>query len=178
MTKKLSTKNMVITALLIAFGILIPTAFSSFRIPLGPFTATFASHVPTFIAMFISPVSAICAAIGTTIGFIITAPLVVVVRAASHIIFALVGSYMLKKNCSIILTGIITAVLHAGAEAIVVALFITQGWTSSQNTLLSAVFYVTGLGTLIHHTIDYIIAVVLIKALAKTGAITDLPKLF
>ncbi len=173
MTKKISTKNMVITALLIAFGIIIPTAFGFLRVVLPPaFTATLTAHVPIFIAMFISPMSAIFTAIGTAIGFLVAGlDMVVVVRAASHIVFAVVGAYMLKKKSGIILTGVVTAILHALFEAIVVYLFLALGWTTSSDAFFKVAFYTTGIGTLVHHAVDYIIAVVLAKALSKAGAL-------
>ena len=103
--KRFSTKNMVITALLIAFGIIIPTAFGFLRITLPPaFTATLTAHIPIFIAMFISPLSALLTAIGTALGFFFCGtPPVVAARAASHIVFALVGAFMISRKCSILL---------------------------------------------------------------------------
>ena len=180
MTEKLKTKDIVITALLIAFGIIIPTAFGFLRVTLPPaFTATLTAHVPIFIAFFISPMSAIFTAIGTAIGFLVAGvDMVVVVRAASHIVFAIVGAYMVKKQRNIILIGIVTAILHAVFEAIVVYLFLAMGWTTSSDSFIKVAFYTTGIGTLIHHAVDYIIAVALIKALAKAGAIKSVPKLF
>lgn len=182
MKKSFNVKDMVITALLIAFGIIIPTAFSGLRVILPPaFTATLTAHVPSFIAMFISPVSAIFTAIGTALGFLLsgTVDLVVTVRAASHIVFAIVGAYMIQKGRSIVLCGVITAVLHALCEALVVLLFLSMGWTKgAESSIFEMAFYVTGIGTLIHHIIDYIIAVILVTALSKTKAIKPLPKLF
>lgn len=169
---------MVITALLIAFGIIIPTAFGFLRIVLPPaFTATLTAHVPIFISMFISPLSALLTAIGTTIGFFVCGtPIVVAVRAASHIIFALVGAYMLKNKCSVVLCGIVTMLLHAVFEAAVAYAFLAFGWTEGNTTAwISA--YTTGIGTLIHHALDYVIAVIIIKALAKAGALKSVPKL-
>ena len=58
---------MVIAALLCAIGIIIPL-FSPLKIILEPMSFTLASHVPTFLAMFISPVTAIFVSIGTAIG--------------------------------------------------------------------------------------------------------------
>ncbi len=173
MTKKLSTKNMVITALLIAFGIIIPTAFGFLRVMLPPaFTATLTAHVPIFVAMFISPASAIFTAIGTAIGFLLAGvSLVVTIRAASHIVFAIAGAYMLKKNMNVITVGGVTAILHAICEAIVVYIFLAMGWTTSNDSFVKIAFYTTGIGTIIHHIIDYIIAVILVKALSKTKMI-------
>ena len=178
--KKISTKNMVITALLIAFGIIIPTAFGFLRVILPPaFTATLTAHVPIFIAMFISPSSAIFTAIGTAIGFLASGlAIVVVIRAASHVVFALLGAYMVKKGRSIVLTGIVTAVLHALLEAVVVYIFLALGWTTSSEAFVKVAFYTTGIGTILHHAVDYIIAIALMKALSKVGAINALPKLF
>ena len=70
MKTALKTRDMVITALLIAIGIIIPIYFGFLRVILPPaFTATLLAHVPIFISIFISPWSAIFTAIGTTIGF-------------------------------------------------------------------------------------------------------------
>lgn len=181
MKKTFNTKDMVITALLIALGIIIPTAFTALRVILPPaFTATITAHVPIFIAMFISPVSAVFTAIGTTLGFLLTGlDAVVTARAGSHIIFAVVGAYMIQKNTSITIVGITTALLHAICEALVVLLFLSMGWTSgAESSIFEMAFYVTGVGTLIHHIIDYIIAIILVKALAKTKALKKTPKLF
>ena len=95
MKSNIRTKDLVLTALLIAIGIIIPTYFGFLRVTLPPaFTATIMAHVPIFVAMFISPWSALFVALGTTLGFLFTTPLVVAIRAASHVIFALVGAYM------------------------------------------------------------------------------------
>ncbi len=172
MTKKLSTKNLVITALLIAFGIVIPTAFGFLRVMVPPaFTATLTAHVPIFVAMFISPASAIFTAIGTAIGFLLSGlDMVVVIRAASHIVFAVVGAYMLKKKTNIITVGAVTAIIHGLCEAVVVYIFLAMGWTVSNEPYLKLAFYTNGVGTIVHHTIDYAIAIILIKALQKTKA--------
>ncbi len=178
MSKNFSTKNMVITALLIALGIIIPTAFGFLRITLGPFTATLTSHVPIFIAMFISPVSALFTAIGTTLGFLITTPLVVAIRAASHIVFALVGAFMLKKGTNLIVSGITTAILHGICEAVVVFAFLSTGATTSTSPFWTTVLYTTGIGTVLHHVVDYIIAIAIVKTLSKTKLFPRLPKIW
>ena len=174
----MNTKDMVITALLIAFGIIIPTAFGFLRVVLGPFTATLTAHVPVFVAMFLSPASAIFTAIGTTIGFLVAGvDIVVTMRAASHIIFAIVGAYMIKKGRSVVLTGVVAAVLHALSEIAVVLIFFAFGWTKTDDSVLRVAFYITGVGTILHHAVDYAIAVVLYKALEKAKAVKALPKL-
>lgn len=62
-----SVKRLTISALLIAMGIIIPMVMP--RITIGPASFTLASHVPVFIAMFISPVVAIAVSLGTGFGF-------------------------------------------------------------------------------------------------------------
>ena len=179
MKKSFNTRDMAITALLIAFGIIIPTMFSGLRVYLPPFSATLTAHVPVFVAMFISPMSAIFTSLGTTVGFIFAGlDPAVTARAFSHIIFAIVGAFMIKKNNSIILVGAVTMILHALFEALVSLLFLSTGWSTSNGNMFYIAFYVTGIGTLVHHIIDYIIAVVLVSALSKTKAIKSLPRLF
>ncbi|MEG2915982.1 MAG: hypothetical protein RR839_06035, partial [Oscillospiraceae bacterium] len=66
----MKTKNMVISALLCALGIVIPMFFP--KIVLPPASFTLASHVPIFIAMMLSPSIAVTVAIGTTFGFLLS----------------------------------------------------------------------------------------------------------
>ena len=86
-------QKMCIAALLCALGILVPM-ISPVRIQLGPMSFTLASHVALFLAMFISPTVAAAVELGTTLGFLLAgfAP-VVVLRAASQIVFVLLGAY-------------------------------------------------------------------------------------
>lgn len=181
MNQKINTKDMVLTALLIAIGIIIPVYFGFLRVNLPPaFTATIMAHVPIFIAMFISPWAALFTAIGTTIGFLFTTPLVVAVRAASHVIFALIGATMIKKGHNLVLVGVVTALLHALFEALVVYLFFVFGLTTPNTgeSFLYAAFYITGIGTLIHDIIDYIIACILGFALVKAKMLHPLPAIW
>ena len=62
-----SVKRLTISALLIAMGIIIPMVMP--RITIGPASFTLASHVPVFIAMFISPVVAIAVSLGKVLVF-------------------------------------------------------------------------------------------------------------
>ncbi len=181
MNKTLKTKDLVLTALLIAIGIIIPVNFGFLRVTLPPaFTATIMAHVPIFIAMFISPWAALFTAIGTTLGFLFTTPLVVAIRAASHVVFALVGAFMVKKHCNLISVGVITALLHAIFEALVVYAFLLLGITPANEgqSFLHASFYVTGIGTLIHDIIDYIISCILGFALVKSRMLDSIPGLW
>ena len=181
MKQTIKTKDLVLTALLIAIGIIIPVYFGFLRVILPPaFTATIMAHVPIFIAMFISPWSALFTAIGTTLGFWFTTSPVVTMRAASHVIFALVGAFMVKRRCNLISIGLVTAVLHGIFEGLVVYLFLAMGLTTPNNgePLLYTAFYVTGIGTLIHDLIDYVIACVLGFALVKAKMLPTLPPIW
>lgn len=156
-------KVMTTAALLSAVGILIPL-ISPIKIIIEPASFTLASHVPIIIAMFISPVVAAFVSLITAVGFLFAGfPPVVVFRALTHIVFAVIGAYILKKNGNI-LNSYKTAVpfvlsisiIHAVCEVIVSSVFYFKGQSSS--SFLTMVVGLVGLGTLIHSTIDFIIA--------------------
>ena len=180
MRTKLKTKDLVISALLIAIGILIPMIFTGppFRIVVGPYSATLMAHVPVIIAMFISPWTAVFTAVGTTLGFFFTAPLVVAVRAASHIVFAIMGAYMLKKGMNLTVTGLATGVVHAVFEGIVVLIFFAVGASTSSSYSNLAMMWITIGGTFAHHIVDYVIAVIVGSALSRAHMIPSLPPIW
>ena len=180
MKTAIKTKDMVISALLIAIGILIPMIFTGppFRIVVGPYSATLMAHVPVIIAMFISPITAIFTAIGTAIGFFFTAPLVVAVRAASHIVFAVMGSWLIKCNMKAIPVCFLTGLVHALFEAIVVLVFFAIGASTPQEGYsVISMTLITAIGTFIHHIVDFIIAYIVAKALSRAKFMANLPKL-
>jgi niacin transporter len=150
-------------AVLIAIGILIPM-FAP-RVVIGPASYTLASHVAIFIAMFISPYVAIAVVFGTTVGFFMGGfPLIIVLRAASHIAWALPGALYLSwvkvYNLSWIKLrafSFIVAIVHGVTESLVVAFFYF-GIGYPEDVGLLWVFGFVGLGTLIHSMIDFEIA--------------------
>ncbi|HWT75833.1 MAG TPA: hypothetical protein VN258_14105 [Mobilitalea sp.] len=157
-------KNMVIAALLSSIAIIIPM-YSPAKIIIEPASFTLASHVPIFIAMFISPITAVFVALVTAFGFLMAGifPIVVVFRALTHLIFALVGAYILKKNGNILLSlktaipfVLFISILHAVAEVIVSTIFYFKGQSTAN--YLVVVIGLVGVGTIIHSTIDFIIA--------------------
>ena len=181
MKTTLKTKDMVVSALLIAIGILIPMIFTGppFRIIVGPYTATLMAHVPVIIAMFISPWTAIFTAVGTTFGFFFTAPVIVAVRAASHIAFAILGAYLIKKGMKLIPVTLITGVIHAVFEGIVVMIFYLGGLSDpTAGYTISALVWITILGTFAHHCVDFAISYAVGGALAKAKMLPKMPKLF
>jgi len=169
MFRNTKTKNMIVAALLCAIGIVIPIV-SPIKIILEPASFTLASHVAVFIAMFISPFVSLSVAIGTTIGFFIGGfPIVVVLRALSHVVFALVGAIILKNNPNLLsskykslLFGIFIACIHGICEVLVVTPFyfgnaLTSGYYS--NGYVYAVILLVGIGTIVHSMIDYMISI-------------------
>lgn len=167
-------KSMVIAALLCTIGIIIPM-FAP-KIVLEPASYTLASHVPIFIAMFISPPIAVAVGLITSFGFFIAGfPLVVVLRALTHLIFAAFGAFLLKKNNNILLSmksmvpfAILISVIHAIAEVIVVSYYYWgSGMTSAyyEKGYLLTVIGLVGVGTVIHSLIDFSIAVFVWKPL-------------
>lgn len=157
-------KSMTIAAMLCAIGIVIPMFAPRFAA--GPISFTLASHVPIFIAMFISPTIAISVALITSFGFIFAGVNIeIVIRAFTHLIFALVGSYLLKKNGRILLSlkssslyCLAIAVIHAVAEVVAVTIYY-QAAGIKQESFAMVILVGVGLGTFIHSTVDFIISV-------------------
>lgn len=154
-------KIMTVAALLSALGIAIPM-FAP-KIIIEPASFTLASHVAVFIAMFISPLVAVAVALISSIGFFIAGfPLVVVLRALTHLIFATVGAFILKKNNNILLSpktsvpfAVFISLIHAIAEVSVVSLYYF-GTGAAMNPYY--IFVLVGVGTLIHSLVDFSIA--------------------
>ncbi len=181
MNTKNSVQTMTIAALLSAIAILIPMFAPKFI--LEPASFTLASHVPIFIAMFISPYIAVTVAIISAIGFLLAGifPIVVVLRALSHIVFAVVGSILLKKNKNFLNTtggfvtfGLLMALIHAVCEVTVVTFFywgnnMTSGYYDKG--YLFSVILLVGVGTIIHSMIDFTIAFAVWKPLQKVVSI-------
>lgn len=157
---KNNVKKLTYTGLLTALAIIIPIYFGFLKIQAGPFSATLASHVPLFLAMFFGPVTAIAVGLGSALGFLITAPAVVAARAFMHVFVGFTGAYLLKKGASFRTAIIAAAPVHGILEALAVIPF---GFTAYQ------VLVVVGVGTILHHFADGIIASVLVKAINKTG---------
>ncbi|MHC5227161.1 hypothetical protein ACYSNW_02655 [Enterococcus sp. LJL99] len=180
--KRISVRELTLSSLLIAMGIIIPLVMP--RITIGPASFTLASHVPIFIAMFFSPGVAIAVGIGTGFGFFLSATPIIAFRAFSHIIFAVIGSIYLEKHPTIVLTNkksillngrfqlfnLVIAILHSITELVVVSIFYTMG--NMPDTYYTAgfmysIFLLMGIGGLIHSLVDYSIAYYISYALSK-----------
>lgn len=160
------TRDVVLASLLTALSILITF---SFKLPVPPpFSLTPGSHVPTMIALFINPFVTVLTVIGSCIGFIIsTGNPVVVLRAASHIFFAMLGMYMIKKkDVNIFVVIIVTSIVHAGGEALIVY-FLTPLLLPDNKTALTTLTWFAFIGTLVHHYLDSLITAPILYALQK-----------
>jgi len=178
-----SVKRLTISALLIAMGIIIPMVMP--RITIGPASFTLASHVPVFIAMFISPVVAIAVSLGTGFGFFLSATPIIALRALSHLIFAVIGAVILQKHPEILINkegkftllngklqlfNVGIGVIHSAAELVVVSVFYTMGnlpGTYYTAGFMYSIFLLIGVGGLIHSLVDFSIAYFLASTLSK-----------
>ncbi len=153
-------KQMVYAALLTALAIIIPIQFSFLRVYIPPFSATLAAHVPMFIAMLISPMTAVVVGVGSTLGFLFTGlDIAVVCRAATHILVGFVGAKVIQKSNNYTKAAIITAPIHGLAEALVVIPFVGLD--------IYQLVIVTGVCGMIHHLIDSVLAGILVQAISK-----------
>ena len=112
--------------------------------------------------------------LGPMLCFFLTAPAIIALRRASHIVFAGLGALYLKKYPDTIdrpvastVFNFVIALLHAAAEMIVVAPFFLSGalFTPEQlaNGFVTSVVLLVGLGTLIHSMLDYSISILIWK---------------
>lgn len=170
--------HLAMTALLVAIGILIPSTFP--KVPLGPAGSfTLASHVAIFLAMFISPFSATAVALGTTVGFLLSGlPFPVVLRALTHVVWAVLGAFWLKKHPNIlyrpvssILYCVVVAIVHAALETAAIMVLFFQGSVTGSGGLWLVVFLPVGVVTLIHSTVDYIISLLVWKPISSLKSV-------
>ena len=97
MKPKKRIQEMTFAALLTAIAILIPSIMP-IKLIIPPASYTLGSHVPIFLAMFISPWVAAFVILASSLGYFMAGyPIVVVFRAFSHIIFGFLGALYLKK---------------------------------------------------------------------------------
>lgn len=178
MKNKTNTLRLTVTALLTAVAIAIPIIMPV-RLVIEPASFTLASHVPIFLAMFFSPGIAVAVAVGSTIGFLLGGfPIVIVLRAFSHIVFAFVGGIYLQKRRKKVLSSPFESqffsfwigLIHGLAETIVVSVFFFYGASpaaSYEQGFFYAVFLLVGVGTVVHSMVDFVLAQIIWKAMDK-----------
>ena len=176
MQRSQRTFKLVMAGLLCAIGILVPV-ISPIKIDLEPASFTLASHVALFIAMFLSPKVAAAVWLGTTLGFQLAGfPPVVVARAASQIVFVLLGAIWLKNHPDTLrrpaqnaLFGVITGLVHGACEVLAVIPFYMAGSLSAANYnkgFVVSVLLLVGLGTVVHNLVDYVLAQLIYKPIS------------
>ena len=163
-------RELVMAALLTALAIVIPLFMPKLPVP-QPFSVTPASHLAVILSMFISPFTAICTVIGSTIAFFVALGPVVAMRAFSHLLFALLGCYLIKKRYNLFITILLTGILHAIGEIIVVSIFACFGMASGTAQF---VWGITGGITFFHHCFDFVLSMVVFFAL-KSAKLLNTP---
>ena len=172
-----SIYQLVLAGILCAIGLVVPMVMP--KVILGPMSFTLGSHVAIFLAMFISPKVAAAVVLGTTVGFFMTTPLIIALRAASHIIFALVGAIIIKRHSDILEKPLANLSLNAGlalihglSEVLVVSPFFYSGYMFTPAQLnggfIMSVVVLVGLGTVVHSFVDCSISVLLWKCVKST----------
>ena len=170
---QLRVQKMCIAALLCAVGILVPI-ISPVKVPIGPMSFTLASHVALFLALFISPAVAVTVELGTTLGFLLAgfAP-VVVLRAASQLVFVCIGAVLLAKKPQLMKSaggifafGLGLGAVHGVCEALVVTAFWLGGATYDGGFVQTVIGLVC-FGTLVHSMVDYYLALLIWKPVSK-----------
>ncbi len=158
---KIGVKEMLYGALLTSLALLIPLVFRGWlQIYVPPFSATVGSHVPTMLAMFISPWVAVFVGLGSTLGFLLTLGPVIAARASIHIGLGLIGALLFRRGFKPWQVLLLTAPIHAAGESLVVMPF---------GFALYQALVVVGIGTLLHHALDSGVSLVLYAALDKAG---------
>ncbi len=141
------SREITVGGLLAAVSLLIPLFFRStlqIVIPTIGFSATLASHVPTMLAMAVSPMVALGAGVASTIGFWITLGPIVGGRAATHIVWGVLGALVYQRTHRILWALAVALPIHAVGEGLVV----WYGTGTFHNGLI-----VMGT-TLLHHLVD------------------------
>lgn len=169
--------QLVLAGVLCAIGLVVPMVMP--KVIIGPMSFTLGAHVAIFLAMFISPKVAAAVCVGTTLGFFVTTPLIIAARAATHLIFALVGALIIKRYPDImesmvagISLNVALGLLHDAGEVLVVAPFFFSGYmfTPAQlaNGFMMSVIVLVGAGTVLHSVLDCSISVLLWKFVKAT----------
>ena len=171
--------TLVLSAILCAIGIMIPM-FSPLKLILPTMSFTLGSHVVIFIGMFISVKVGVAVSLGTTIGFFFGGfPPSVVARALSHIVFATIGGFWIKKypntiknRKNSIVFSFVLAIVHAIFEVLAIIPFYFTNALSPlayDNGFLYSVLLLIGFGTIAHSIVDFEIALFINNAILRRG---------
>ena len=172
---KIKTKDIALAAVLTGLSILFPLYLPT--IDIGITSVTPFSHLAIMLAMFINPIVAVLTCAGALGAFFIKGvnP-TILVRAGSHIVFALAGSLIMYKRKGYkgvsfyTVCGIVT-LLHAVFEmlsALVAIKVGAPGTISARNILI-----VLGLITAAHSIFDYSFAVLIYNTLSQARLVKN-----
>lgn len=182
MNRNQSVYRLAVAALLCAVGILIPMVMPV-KVYIPPMSFTLASHVAIFLAMCISPMTALAVSLGTTVGFVFSGlPMDVWLRALSHVVWAVGGALWLKKHpdtfynaASNVLFCLVVAVVHALLELCVVFGLFLGGAAGMAEKFgqggFGAILLLVGLGTVVHSCVDYAVSVLVWRPIRKVGGV-------
>ena len=178
MNRNQAVYRLVLAALLVAIGIIIPMTFPKITLPLMSFTL--ASHVAIFLAMFLAPSTAVIVALGTTLGFFLSGlPLEVTLRALSHVVgslWILKRPQVLKNRGEAVAFCVGTNLIHAVMELIVISALFLGGFERVVNNFSEAgymaILLLVGLGTLVHGSVDFIISFLVWQPLKKVPGLS------
>jgi len=167
MKPKKRIQEMTFAALLTAIAILIPSIMP-IKLIIPPASYTLGSHVPIFLAMFISPWVAAFVILASSLGYFMAGyPIVVVFRAF------FLGALYLKKfpqtienHKSSLLFNFVLGLIHALGEVLACVIFYSVTGEDFQK-LFYVLFVLVGFGTIIHSMIDYVIALTIFKSIRK-----------
>lgn len=164
-TRLSRTRELVLSGLLTALALIIPMLFrgTPLQIYIPPLSATLASHVPSMLAMFISPMTALIVGLGSTFGFLITTDPIIAARAFSHVLFGVAGAYLYRRGWQIWPVMLAVLPIHAVAEALAVYAFAWSGVPVAASGL-----WVGGI-TVAHHLADGFLTWAIVRSLAKAG---------
>lgn len=185
MNRNTSVYRLAVAALLCAVGIMIPMVMP-IKVYLPPMSFTLASHVAIFLAMCISPMTALAVSVGTTIGFVFSGlPVDVWLRALSHTVWAVGGALWLKSHPdtlnhfggSAVFCAVLAAV-HAALELLVVIALYLGGLAGMAEKFaqggFTSIVALVGLGTMVHSCADYVVSVLVWRPIRKVGAVSSI----
>ena len=153
------TVDLALGGVMAALALVIPLVFRGtplqLNLPFLGFSATLASHVPEMISVLVGPSMAFAVGVASALGFFVTLSPVVGLRAFTHALWGSLAAIAYRSGWSYLKVMIIIALpIHAFGEGLAVMAF---GFP------VQAVL-VTIVGTAIHHVIDLVISMGVIRA--------------
>lgn len=152
------TVDLAFGAVMAALALVIPLAFRGtplqLNIPALGYSATLASHVPEMLSILAGPFVAFGVGVASALGFLVTLSPVVGLRAFTHGIWGGLASYAYRRGWSFLKVMIIIALpIHALGEGAAVMVF---GFPLQAQLVTIA-------GTAIHHIIDLVISMAILR---------------